>query len=73
MKAKGRKIGRGKKKNARMGYRDRAAKKLRIARMMRLFPRYRAPGWKKGSYGLVEDESTKQFAPGARRGSQAPS
>lgn len=51
-KAKGRKIGRGKRKN--VGYRALAAKKRRIERMLRRFPKYRAPGWElKDGYGLV--------------------
>lgn len=42
-KAKGRKIGRGTRKNSR--YRSLAAKKRRLLRNLTRFPRYRAPGW----------------------------
>lgn len=53
-KAKGRKIGRGKRQNLRSGYKPLAAKKRRIERMMRRFPGYSAPGWEmRKGIGLV--------------------
>lgn len=55
-----RKIGKKKAQPAQQRYKDRALKKARLVKLMKRFPKYKAPGWKLGEgYGLVETPETR--------------